>query len=86
VNGHLLPDVNHNPRHDDLLYMLSDGAVTRDKHTSSEKRTGLPKHIWIKSMPCCHPVNELMSTVASPHTVIALTQLKRASMNDIWYC
>lgn len=43
-------------------------------------RTGLPIHICKNRMTCCHGVRELKSTVASPQTVIALTQLKRESM------
>jgi hypothetical protein len=37
-------------------------------------------HIWMKSSACCHGVSALRSVTARPVTVIALTQLKRASM------
>jgi hypothetical protein len=36
---------------------------------------------------CCHGVSELRSMVASPQTVIALTELKSASMYGmLMYC
>jgi hypothetical protein len=35
-------------------------------------------------MTCCQPVRPLRSIVASPQTVIALTELKRASMYATW--
>ena len=45
-------------------------------------RTGVPKHICINKITCCHAVNELKSTVASPQTVIALTQLNKESIYE----
>jgi hypothetical protein len=39
----------------------------------------------MKRIVCCHPVNSLRLTVARPHTVIALTQLNKASMYETLY-
>lgn len=69
------PEIHDKPRYCDLA-AVRDGVMSSDK----DVHTGLPMFMRMNRIACCHPVSWLRSTVASPHTVIDVTQRNRESI------